>query len=150
MSIMHSAFPTCIKEEDTVHHNTHGATKPNILSSIFGKTSKALFTNNRRKLRVSLEPVHRTNGPPSPGRGAEGDEQVTASRRPQSPVTQAVESQFRKMMQGITSSIDAAAASLELSLREAQQHLARDLGDSEGDVVKQIQVKYTFGDSDHM
>lgn len=61
-------------------------------------------------------------------------------RRPQSPVTHAVESQFRKMMQGLTSSIDAASASLKQTLGEVLQRLHTDLGDSDGRTVGELQV----------
>lgn len=67
-----------------------------------------------------------------------------SSRRPQSPVTQAVESQFRKMMQGLTSSIEVATASLGESLGTVLQRLTHDLGGSEGGVVEQLQVRCAF------
>lgn len=66
--------------------------------------------------------------------------QTTSSGRPQSPVTQAVESSFRKMAQGVTSSIDAASASLKESLGEVHQHLLRDFGDTERQMVEQLEV----------
>lgn len=70
---------------------------------------------------------------------AEGG-QTTSSGRPQSPVTQAVESSFHKMAQGVTGSIDAASASLKESLGEVHQHLLRDFGDTERQMVEQLEV----------
>lgn len=67
--------------------------------------------------------------------------QAGSSRRPQSPVTQAVESQFRKMMQGLASSIEAATGSLKESLDQVLQRLTHDLGDNEGGVVEKLQVQ---------
>lgn len=66
---------------------------------------------------------------------------MISNRRPQSPVTQAVESKLRKMAQGISSSIDAASASLMESMSEVTQELKRDLGGNEGMVVERLQVR---------
>lgn len=67
---------------------------------------------------------------------------TTSSGRPPSPVTQAVESSFRKMAQGVTGSIDAASVSLKESLDEVHQHLLRDFGDTERQMVEQLEVSY--------
>lgn len=75
---------------------------------------------------------------------AEGG-QTTSSGRPQSPVTQTVESSFRKMAQGVTGSIDAASVSLKESLGEVHQHLLRDFDDIERQMVDQLEVSYHTG-----
>lgn len=69
----------------------------------------------------------------------EGGE-TTSGQRPQSPVTQAAESSFRKMAQGVAGSIDAASAALKESLDEVHQHLLRDFGDTERQMVDQLEV----------
>ena len=67
-------------------------------------------------------------------------EETTSGYRPQSPVTQAAESSFRKMAQGVTGSIDAASAALKETLGEVHQHLLRDFGDTEQQMVEQLEV----------
>lgn len=70
--------------------------------------------------------------------------QATGSRRPQSPVSQDVERRFRKMVEGITSTIDAASASLKESLSEVHRCLLSDLGDEERGVVGELEVFHSI------
>lgn len=67
-----------------------------------------------------------------------------STRRPQSPTTQAVENQFRKVIHGLASSIDVASATLQDSLGEVLQRLVIDLGDRDGETVEKLQVYHTF------
>lgn len=78
----------------------------------------------------------------STARGLEGG-QVTSSnsRRSQSPTTQALETQFRTMMSGIVSSVDVACDALRDTAREVLESLSRDLGDTERELVGQLQVQ---------
>lgn len=63
------------------------------------------------------------------------------SRRAQSPTTQALETQFRTMMNGIVSSVDVASGYLRESAGEVLQRLKCELGDTERELTGELQVK---------
>lgn len=76
------------------------------------------------------------------GRGMDGGPTASSnSRRPQSPTTQALETQFRAMVTGVASSVDVACDSLRESANEVLQRLTGNLGDRELELVGQLQVK---------
>lgn len=63
------------------------------------------------------------------------------SRRAQSPTTQALEIQFRTMMNGIVSSVDVASGYLRESAGEVLQRLKSELSDTEREVAEELQVR---------
>lgn len=66
--------------------------------------------------------------------------QCAAGRRAQSPTTHAVENQFRKIMQELSSSIEAATSSLKETLSEVLRGLLQDQRDSEKMIDGRLQV----------
>lgn len=92
--------------------------------------------------------TRRNIGSISIGRGIDGGQTASSnSRRSQSPTTQALETQFRTMMNGMASSVDVACESLRELADEVLQRLAGNLGDTERELVGRLQVK-VFQESD--